>query len=131
MGRKVGEKELPRFVSQRHIKRLEQRVKSAGAGTLAVTAVLPPPFPMTPFVLMCGALEINRTRFLALFAIMRAIRFGIEAMLARIYGTRVLKFLHSGTFEVIVIVLVVAAVGGTVASGVMLWRRTRSSGSAA
>ena len=125
IGCRAGEKELPRFVSTRHIERLEQRVKDSGAGTLALAAVLPPPFPLTPFVLMCGALKINRTRFLALFAAMRIVRFGIEAVLARVYGTRVLKFLHSETFEIVVIVLIVAAVAATVVSGVLLWRRTR------
>lgn len=125
IGHKLGEKELPRFVSGKHLDRLKKRVSNAGAGTLALAAVLPPPFPLTPFVLTCGALEVNRRRFFALFGLMRLVRFGVEAVLADRYGRGVLRFLHSTTFEVVVGVLIVAAFGGTIVSGVVLWRRTR------
>src|SRR6478735_5345482 len=77
---------------------------------LMTTAALPPPFPLTPFVLTCGALEINRSRFFVLFVLMHVIRFGVEAIFARIYGARVLDFLQSGIVETIVIALVVVSV---------------------
>jgi|SRR6476469_3058748 membrane protein YqaA with SNARE-associated domain len=125
IGRKAGEKELPRLVSQRHIERMKRRVKDAGGVAFAITAALPPPFPLTPFVLTCGALEVDRTRFFVLFVLMRVIRFGVEAIFARIYGARVLDFLQSGIVEMIVIALVVVSVVATVFSGVMLWQRTR------
>jgi len=132
IGQKVGDEGLPRLVSPKHLDRLKQRVKHSGAGTVAIAAVLPPPFPLTPFVLTCGALHINRTRFLVLFAVMRLLRFGTEATVARIYGPGVLKILQSRPVETIVMVLSVVAVGGTAISGIMLWRRTaigRASGS--
>jgi len=70
-GVKIGDTELPKFVSERHLDRLRQRVKNAGAGSLAVSALLPPPFPLTPFVLVCGALDVNRRLFFSVFAAMR------------------------------------------------------------
>jgi membrane protein YqaA with SNARE-associated domain len=125
IGQKVGDEGLPRFVSRTNLDRLRQRVNDSGAGTVAIAAALPPPFPLTPFVLTCGALHVNRTRFLVLFAVMRLLRFGTEATLARTYGTGVLKILHSRVVETAVILLIVAAVAGTVISGILLWRRTR------
>lgn len=125
VGVKIGDKELPKFVSERHLDRLRQRVRNAGAGTLAVSALLPPPFPLTPFVLVCGALEVNRTLFFCVFAAMRLVRFGIEAWLAHWQGVRLLKVLQSDLFETVVIGLAVVAVVGTVGSAIMLWRQTR------
>ena len=104
---------------------LSSRAVGFAATAFAITAALPPPFPLTPFVLTCGALEVNRTRFFVLFVLMRVIRFGVEAIFARIYGARVLDFLQSGIVETIVIALVVVSVVATVFSGVMLWQRTR------
>jgi hypothetical protein len=56
---------------------------------------------------------------------MRLIRFGSEAVLARIYGRGVLRLLESDTFQRVIIGFIVVAVLGTILSGVMLWRSTR------
>jgi len=125
IGQKVGDEGLPRLVAKKHLDRLKQRVRDAGAGTVGIAAALPPPFPLTPFVLTSGALHVNRTRFLVLFAVMRLLRFGTEATIARSYGTGVLKILHSSLVETVVVVIIVAAIGGTVVSMILLWRRTR------
>jgi membrane protein YqaA with SNARE-associated domain len=125
IGQKAGDEGLPRLVSPNHLDRLKERANDAGAGTVAIAAVLPPPFPLTPFVLTCGALHVNRTRLLVLFAVMRLLRFGTVATVARWYGTGVLKILHSTVVERVVIGLIVVAIAGTVISGILLWRRTR------
>jgi membrane protein YqaA with SNARE-associated domain len=125
IGHKVGDEGLPRLVSPKHLERMKRRVKDAGAGRLAIAAALPPPFPLTPFVLTCGALDLNRTRFLVLFAVVRIVRFGAEATLARMYGTKVLRILESDIVTTIAIMLTVVAIVGTVTSGIVLWRRTR------
>ena len=125
IGVKVGDNGLPRLVSETHLDRLRKKVKNAGAGTLAVSALLPPPFPLTPFVLACGALEVNRTLFFTMFAAMRLVRFFAEALLARWQGVRVLRTLQTDTFKTVVVALAALAVVATAASAVVLWRRTR------
>jgi membrane protein YqaA with SNARE-associated domain len=125
IGVKVGDKGLPRLVSETHLDRLRKKVKNAGAGTLAVSALLPPPFPLTPFVLACGALEVDRTLFFTMFAAMRLVRFFVEALLARWQGLRVLRILQTDTFKTVVVALAALAVVATAASAVVLWRRTR------
>jgi hypothetical protein len=92
---------------------------------MAFAALLPPPFPLTPFVLTCGALEVDRWIFFSTFAIVRLVRFGSEAALARIYGRGVLRVLESDQFQMIIIAFIVMAVIGTAVSAVMLWRSTR------
>ena len=124
IGWKAGEAGLPRFISARHLDRMRKRVRNAGALAMALPAILPPPFPLTPFVATCGALGINAWRFFLMFAGARLVRFGAEAALTLWYGTAVLRVLRSHAFRVVVIVFVVTAIAGTVASIVTVWRRT-------
>jgi len=125
IGKKGGEIGLERFVPQRRLDRLRCRLQKQGVVAMAFAALLPPPFPLTPFVLTCGALEVDRRIFFGIFALMRLIRFGSEAALARIYGRGVLRMIESEAFQTVVIAFIVVAVIGTLVSAVMLWRNTR------
>ncbi len=125
IGRAVGDVGLKRIDPERRLARLQTRVRDSGAIALALPALLPPPFPLTPFILTCGALAVNPWRFFGTFATVRLLRFGIEAVLARVYGSGVLRVLESGEFQVVVIGFAVIAVIGTIASGVVLWRHSR------
>jgi membrane protein YqaA with SNARE-associated domain len=125
IGRKGGEMGLERLLSSRQLDRIRDRVNKGGAAAMAIPALLPPPFPLTPFVLTCGALKADPRIFFGTFGLMRLIRFGSEAALARVYGRRVLRILESDSFQTVVIAFVVVAVIGTIVSGVMLWRSTR------
>jgi membrane protein YqaA with SNARE-associated domain len=131
IGRKAGEVGVERLVPGKRLERLKRRVNESGAIAMALPALLPPPFPLTPFILTCGALDVNRLRFFATFGAVRLVRFGAEAALARVYGRRVLAVLLSGTFQTIVAVFVVVALAGTIASAVLLWRSTHRRFSAA
>ncbi len=125
VGHRVGDAGLERFVPERRLARLRDRVRDSGAIAMAVPALLPPPFPLTPFILTCGALDVDRRRFFITLGTVRLLRFGIEALLAVIYGRSILRVLQSDTFQTIIVGFVVIAVLGTIASGVLLWRSTR------
>ena len=124
-GRKAGELGLERFVPTHRFERFRVRVQKQGAVAMAFAALLPPPFPLTPFVLTCGALQVDRWIFFGTFALMRLIRFSGEAALARIYGRGVLRVLESDAFQTVVVAFIAIAVVGTLISAVMLWRSTR------
>ena len=125
IGRKLGEVGLARLVSPQRLERLQGRVKQGGAIALALPALLPPPFPLTPFILTCGALDVNLRRFLVTFVLVRLLRFSAEGLLARQYGRRVLAVLQSDIFQMVIVGFAIVAVAGTIASGVVLWRKTR------
>ncbi len=124
IGRRMGAAGVERLVSPRRLERLKHKVNERGAVAMALPALLPPPFPLTPFILTCGALDVDRTRFFGTFGAVRLLRFGIEAWLARTYGRGVLAILQSETFQIAVIAFIAIAVLGTIASAVMLWRST-------
>jgi membrane protein YqaA with SNARE-associated domain len=125
IGHKGGELGLERLIARGRLERFRKRVQKGGAVAMAVPALLPPPFPLTPFVLTCGALKANRWIFFPTFAAMRLIRFGSEAALARIYGRGVLRLLESDAFQRVIVGFIIVAVLGTILSAVMLWRNTR------
>jgi membrane protein YqaA with SNARE-associated domain len=126
IGHKAGEVGLDRLVSRRHLDRLRCRVRDKGAVALAVPALMPPPFPLTPLVLTCGALNVDARRFFSTFAVMRLVRFSIGALLARIYGRGILRVLESDGFQMVVIAFIAIAVVGTLVSAFMFWRNTQT-----
>jgi membrane protein YqaA with SNARE-associated domain len=127
LGAKIGDAGLSRFVAKRRLERLRTHVKDVGAFAMGLSAILPPPFPLTAFVLTSGALKVGMTRFLLVFAAARLIRFGVEGALARRYGASVLRLLQSEVAQQIVIGLVIVSVVGTIIAIVQAWRGTRSS----
>lgn len=125
VGRKAGDAGLERLVPKRRLERLKGSVRDRGAIAFALPALLPPPFPLTPFILTCGALQVDARRFFITFGMARLARFFIEALLARLYGRGILRVMQSDGFQMVIVGLIVLAVIGTAISGVMLWRSTR------
>jgi membrane protein YqaA with SNARE-associated domain len=126
VGHKAGEVGLDRLVSKRRLDRLRCQVRDKGAVALALPAIMPPPFPLTPLVLTCGALKVDPRRFFSTFAAMRLLRFSIGAALARIYGRGILRVLESDQFRMVVVAFIVIAVVGTIISAVIFWRNTQT-----
>lgn len=130
IGRKLGEVGLERLVPKRRLERIRSRISGSGtapAVAFAVPAMMPPPFPLTPFVLTCGALNVELWRFLSVFGAVRLIRFGAEAVLATLYGRRILRILESDAFQIVISGFIVIAVVGTIVTMVMLWKKTHPS----
>jgi membrane protein YqaA with SNARE-associated domain len=124
-GKKVGEVGLDRMVSARRLRRVRAKVSESGAVAIAIPALLPPPFPLSPFILTCGALQVDWWRFFLTFSVARLLRFGAEAVLARVYGRGILRVLQSETFEMVVAGFIVITLVGSAISAVVLWRSTR------
>ena len=124
IGKKAGERGLTRFVSPRRLQRVRARV-DRGAVVVAALAVIPPPFPLTPFVLASGALGMRAWPFFTALAGVRLLRFGCEAALAARYGSQILRWMKTPLFETIVGVLIALAIVGTIVSAIALVRASR------
>lgn len=125
IGRKLGERGLALLIKPSRLARVKQRVSRQAALSVAALGVIPPPFPFTAFVLVSGAVGANPWTFCLMLAASRLVRFLAEAGLAAIYGRRILAWMQSTAFEVIVGALTVLAVAGTLISAVALYRSTR------
>ena len=125
IGRKVGEHGLTRLMKPSRLERVRNRVSHHAGVSVAALAIIPPPFPFTAFVLASGAFGGHPWTFFTTLAAVRVVRFLAEGGLAAIYGRRILSWMQSTVFEVIVGTLIVLAVVGTVVSGIAVVRSTR------
>ena len=91
-GRKGGEAMLHHFAPKRMVKPVTRWMKSHGSGTIAVSALLPPPIPLLPLLLGAGALGASRRQFLIAFSLARTVRYGFVAWVGATYGRRVLHW---------------------------------------
>jgi membrane protein YqaA with SNARE-associated domain len=124
IGQKAGEVGLTRFVNPNRLEQVKARV-NRGAAVVAALAIIPPPFPFTPFVLTSGALGMNPWAFFTTLAAVRVFRFSVESSLAARYGSRIIRWMKTPTFEIIVGIFIALAVIGTVVSAIALIRGSK------
>jgi membrane protein YqaA with SNARE-associated domain len=98
LGRKGGEAALKRYVPPRLLDRITVWAERHPILAVFLPAVLPPPIPLSPFLLAAGALQVSLKRFLPVFGLARVLRYSLVAWLAVAYGRRVMR-LWSGTLE--------------------------------
>lgn len=124
-GQRGGEAMLQRYVPKQYLKRIGNWVKRNGMITVALACLVPPPIPLTPFLVSAGALGMPRNRFLAALGAARAVRYSLIAWLGATYGRLVIRtWRHymAGWSDVILwsfIALLIAAV----AFGIWKYRR--------
>jgi membrane protein YqaA with SNARE-associated domain len=98
IGRRGGEAALRRYVPARLLGRIVGWVEHHPVLAVFLPAVLPPPIPLSPFVLASGALSVSRGRFLAAFGAARILRYSLIAWLGVAYGRHVVR-LWTGTLQ--------------------------------
>jgi membrane protein YqaA with SNARE-associated domain len=125
LGCKIGENSLSFWVSERRLKMVQQKIRDKGAIALAIPGLLPPPFPLTPFILVCGALKVSRTKFFVTLGAARLVRYGVAALLAFLYGRRIIGILESDIFRMGVAILIFVALVGTGYSAYRMVKSTR------
>jgi membrane protein YqaA with SNARE-associated domain len=98
IGRRGGEAALRHYVPARILGRIVAWVESHPFLAVFLPALLPPPIPLSPFVLASGALGVSRNRFLLVFGIARCLRYSFVTWLGVTYGRRIVHA-WSGTLQ--------------------------------
>ncbi len=80
------EKRIPKRIFRRVTRWMEEHAILA----VALPAILPPPMPLSPFVLAAGALKMRRSTFMITFTLSRFVRHAIALALGVRYGSAVL-----------------------------------------
>lgn len=114
LSRQGGKEALEHRWNKTKAEKLFRRFRRWGFGTIAVTAILPPPFPMVPVLLAAGALQYPRKKFLGALALGRGIRYFLAAGLASIYGKQIEGFFGRYYAPALLILIGLAVIGGTV-----------------
>jgi membrane protein YqaA with SNARE-associated domain len=92
VGQTGGLSFLERHVPPRILKPVCRWMQTHAILAVALPAILPPPMPLSPFVLAAGALKMSRQRFLITFTLSRLLRHAAAAALGVYYGPHVLHF---------------------------------------
>ena len=116
-GKKGGEALMARSVPARFRKPIEKWTNEHSMLSVMLPALLPPPIPLTPFLLAAGALGVSRRRFLVAYNAARVVRYGLVSWAGVVYGRRVVHWWTttlSGWSTVIEWTFVVLLVGGII-----------------
>src|SRR4029077_5294990 len=95
-----------------------------GFWSLFVPALLPPPVPFSPFLLVAGALKYSRRNFFVAVGTARAIRYFLLAWLGSKYSKQIFGFFHE-YYQPILWTVVAVAAAGVVAALIWIWKRKR------
>lgn len=90
VGHAGGMQFLEKHVPARIFKNITEWMEQHAFLAIALPAVLPPPMPLSPFVLAAGALKMSKKTFLTIFTLSRAVRHAFAAWLGVVYGRHVL-----------------------------------------
>jgi membrane protein YqaA with SNARE-associated domain len=90
-GAKGGEPALHRYLPQRYAAKMFGWVEKNGTVAVTASALLPPPFPLMPFLVASGALGVSRNNFFLGFGMARAMRYAAVAWLAAVYGRAMVR----------------------------------------
>lgn len=112
LARKGGKEAFERKLSKSRADKIFKRFEKWGFFAVAVPAILPPPFPIVPFLLAAGAMQYSRQKFVAALALGRGVRFTILAGLGAIYGRHIVRFFTKYYKPALVVLIGVAVIAG-------------------
>src|SRR4030081_1609882 len=91
VGQRGGMAFLEKRVPPRIFKRVCHWMETHAILSVALPAILPPPMPLSPFVLAAGALKMSRKKFMIAFSVSRCLRHTVAAWLGVHYGRHILR----------------------------------------
>ncbi|MGA9772369.1 MAG: VTT domain-containing protein [Blastocatellia bacterium] len=114
LGRRSGEEALARRISKKRLERVHSAFERWGFGTVFIPSILPPPFPLSPFLLGAGAMNYPLKKYLVALAAGRAIRFTLIAYLASLYGRSMINLFAKHYVEILVGLIALAVIGSLI-----------------
>lgn len=105
--RRAGAAALARVSPERR-ERIENLLGRYDVVSIAVAALLPPPFPFKAFNLSAGVLKIHWVRFVIAVFIGRLVRFSLESVLAVQFGNEAVDIIKRHGLKVLLVVALIA-----------------------
>ena len=129
VGQSGGMAFLEKHVPARFLKPVCNWMEQHAILAVALPAILPPPMPLSPFVLAAGALRMSRNKFLATFTFSRLLRHAFAAWLGFYYGRHVLRIWNMFTRKYSAPILITVWSIILISAGIAfyrLWKASRS-----
>jgi membrane protein YqaA with SNARE-associated domain len=128
---KVGQSGGLAFIEKRTPKRIFKKVtawmESHAILAVALPALLPPPMPLSPFVLAAGALNMSRRKFMTTFTVSRFARHAVAVWLGVHYGRHVLDLWREFSRQWGTTILVVVWTGILISVAYAMWQLWKTS----
>jgi membrane protein YqaA with SNARE-associated domain len=131
VGQSGGMAFLEKHVPARIFKTVCTWMENHAILSVALPAILPPPMPLSPFVLAAGALNMSRHKFLTTFTASRFLRHAAAAWLGIHYGRSVLRVWNVFTRKWGVPILIAIWSVILISVGIAFWKLYRTSRSVA
>jgi membrane protein YqaA with SNARE-associated domain len=93
LAEKGGEETLEKKIGKSRAEKVYKKFEKQGSFWVFIGSILPPPFPIVPFLMAAGVLQFPKKKFLAALAAGRGARFFADAYVAHVYGKVIIKWL--------------------------------------
>jgi membrane protein DedA with SNARE-associated domain len=127
VGQSGGMDFLEKHVPARIFKRVCNWMQSHAILSVALPAILPPPMPLSPFVLAAGALKMSRQKFLVTFTLSRLLRHAVAAALGVYFGPHVLRLWNHFTRQYAGSILIAIWAVILLSIGIGFWKLYKTS----
>jgi membrane protein YqaA with SNARE-associated domain len=127
VGHAGGMQFLEKHVPARIFKRVSGWMEKHAFLAIALPALLPPPMPLSPFVLAAGALKMSKKKFLTIFTVSRGMRHAFAVWLGIAYGRHVLHLWSRFSAKWATTILTVVWAAILIGCAVALWKLYKTS----
>lgn len=127
VGHSGGMAFIEKHIPQRIFKRVCVWMQNNAILSVALPAILPPPMPLSPFVLAAGALNMSRNKFVSVFTVSRAARHGIAAWLGIHYGRHIVHLWHLFSAKWATTILILIWTGIILSCAFAFWKLYKTS----
>ena len=115
LGRKGGKEAIEHRFNKQRADKLFKRFDRWGFRTIAISALLPPPFPLVPVLLAAGGLQYSRRKFVGALALGRSVRYFLVAGLGSLYARPITAFFNRYYKPALLILIGLGVLGGILA----------------
>src|SRR3954471_9110163 len=131
LGQKGGKEALEKKVSKERLEKVYASSEKNGAWAILVPALIPPPFPLSPFLAAAGALRLPLRKFFTTLALGRGVRYFLVAWLGAHYSKQLLAFFSRYYKPILWGGIALGVLSGLAALGFWWWHKRKQRDTAA
>jgi membrane protein YqaA with SNARE-associated domain len=124
VGRAAGKEGLEKRFGQQRLEKVYDYYGRRGFWAVLVPAILPPPFPTSPFLVSAGALNYSLRNYMIAVSIARTLRYAVLAGAGALYGSAILQYFQAH-HRVLLIVATVSGIAGGASIGWYIWKQNQ------
>jgi membrane protein YqaA with SNARE-associated domain len=125
LAEKGGEETLEKKFGKQRAEKVYKRFEKRGFITVVIGSILPPPFPIVPFLMAAGVLQYPRKKFLAALSAGRGARYFAVAWVGHTYGDAIIGWLSQYYKPVLYGLIGLAVLGAIAALVYFKWYRPK------